>query len=145
MDALEGYVTPDEASDYLLGRHDSEAWESATEEQQEAALSEASDRVDLLPWRGLRLVYAQEREWPRKGVDPRAWNLVRRAVIYEALEILKPTSKRQALAAEGVTSYRIGPLAETYASPKSGGGVSLKSASALHILRPYMALSGGVR
>ena len=138
------YVSVEDASSYLAGRPNSEHWTNATPEQQLGALKEASDRIDELPWRGLPLIQEQTRAWPRTGVDATSFNVVRRAVILEALAMVQPVSERQKLQAEGVTSYRIGSLSETYKGEVKKSAGAFNSASAFYILRPYLAMNGRV-
>ncbi len=142
------YVTVEDASAYLAGRPNAKPWDEATPEGRLGALSEASDRIDALMYKGLPLTTEQERPWPRSGVDVSSINVVRRAAILEALALLEAAQDssgqaRAKLQAQGVKSFSNGPLSETYENtrPSSGG---LESASAYKILRPYMVTSGRV-
>lgn len=142
MDAP-AYVTVADANAYLTGRPNSKPWDDATPDQRLGALREASDRLDEMMWVGLPLVKGQARVWPRSGVDASSINVVRRATILEAVALLTPQSERQKLQAEGVTSFRLGSLSETYGEVKESAG-GLNSASAYKILSPYFVRSGRV-
>lgn len=149
------YVTVAEATTYYGDRFwvDSSAWTDASTGGKEQALITASLRLDRLPLVGRKVDPEQALEFPRcyifqdsgeagETCDLEVLPNVKRAVYEEALAIIsgKDVSLRLQLQAQGVTSSRLGGVAETY----SGAGATLAglaSVAARDYMRPYIKSS----
>lgn len=159
------YVSVDEATAYFADRLFADEWESSPDK--EKLLIAATRRIDRLPFKGIKADRTQALEFPRalysysRGInpyhDPLRDNLhtlpgwivqqdvpqaVKDATCEEAISILKgaqEAAKRADLQRQGVTSFSLGSLSESY----SGGsqGIRLMSAEAHDLLAPY--LGGG--
>lgn len=69
--AANSYVTLTVAQSYFDARLETEAWDDATEEQQEAALVMAALRLEQEPWVGCEVTSTQALRWPRYGATKR--------------------------------------------------------------------------
>lgn len=148
MEPTPPYVSEIDASLYLAGRPNIEAWTSATPEQRLGALIEVSDQIDDMRWKGLPLTIGQARTWPRSGVDMYHMTVLKRAVILEAVALLEGAQdtegqQRAKLQAQGVKAFSLGSLSESYGGETKGAG-GFNSESAYKVLRPYMVTSGRV-
>jgi hypothetical protein len=149
---VNSYVTEAEASAYFADRRfrDLEAWNTATVPDREAALVTATDHVDRNTFVGRRLDPDQALEFPRcypvtdedePGLkcDPDIVPDVKKATYEEALAILagKDPSLRARLQAEGVTSARLGSVAETFSGAGANRG-AFASPAAADYMKPYL-------
>lgn len=150
------YASVAEADAYFFsGYFGAEAWEDAGSDEKEAALETATRRIDRLTLRGTKAESDQELEFPRSysvwvegepstTTDSDILPNVKRACFEEALAVLqgKTISKRTLLQKQGVTSYRVGSAAETYAG--SGAAQTLASPEAHDYLKNYIAGPGAL-
>lgn len=133
------YVDIAEADEYFSGRLHSEAWERATETDKEKALRQATKAIDRQPLKGKKTDAGQELAFPRYP-DTEVPEAVKEACCEEALAILESgNSQRRKLQQEGVQSFSLGNMSETFAA---GAGKGLLSQEAKELLRPW--LLGGV-
>lgn len=151
------YLTVSEADGYFANRLYSDAWTNATADQKAQALIMASRRIDRLTLRGRKADINQTMKFPRAiytnspsiyayssesspsipgwVVETVIAQCVKDAVCEEALMLLKGVSQRVELQAQGVHSFQIGNLSETY----TGEVIKLLSPDARELLRKYMA------
>lgn len=163
----DSYIATIEAADVMAAkRPNSTAWTGATADQKADALQEATRRLDSLPLRGYRHErpyienavqkdtnsdgLAQTLEFPRiiDGVIcdfdygtklPIVPEIVKWACLEEAIAILGSGSgTRQVLQEQGVQSYTIGRLSETF-RPGAGSEV-LASGNARRRMRRYIGV-----
>lgn len=126
------FITLAAATTYLEGRLNSSAWTSATTDETNRALVEATRELTLLPWQSTRTDDTQALAWPRFGVvDPDASSSgfyfdsteipqrVKDATCELALEFIKAgTTDLAALpASDGVIQRTIAVISTTYADP----------------------------
>ena len=162
---METYVDCDEMSTYAADRPDSTAWTGASSADKEAALKYASKLVDSLPFVGKKYetdISSQPLQWPRLIKVRGGWTVerdaddnvvvpqaIKDAVCEEILARLSPIDgKRHALQADGVKSFRLGDLSETYGDDLRGGGIKgtpLISWTAYRLLEPYLAKGARAR
>lgn len=133
------FVTAAECTAYLDARLNSGAWTTASNDDKDRAVIEATRTLDVLGWVGSHVTTTQVLAWPRAwAIDPDAPRSfpgekyeeiyystaiipqrVKDATCELALEFLKAgTTDLAALpATDGVISETVGPLSTTYASP----------------------------
>lgn len=150
----DSYVTLQEAEDYIAKHYRSnnpgrKRWAELEDADKEILLTEACSEIDLLPFIGRKTLPDQLLAFPRLpmqyGSADGAPAQVKAAQIEFALWLSDDDkqgemSQREALRAQGVESFSIGDLSESYA----GGGVKsapLLCPKAAALLSPY--LSGG--
>jgi len=159
------YITSGEMDTYAANRPDSSAWTGASTADKEAALKYASKLVDSLPFVGKKYetdISSQPLQWPRLIKVRGGWTVerdaddnvvvpqaIKDAVCEEILARLSPIDgKRHALQADGVKSFRLGDLSETYGDDLRGGGIKgtpLISWTAYRLLEPYLAKGARAR
>lgn len=149
------YADVSEADSYLSGRLYTDAWDDADEADKQAALITATRTIDRLTLVGRPADDDQALAFPRtiratdgSDVDtddiPQA---VADATVEEALALLdRGNSERRKLQADGVTSFQIGSLSESYAnrSIRTGSPIkpqALASLEARELMRPWIAKS----
>lgn len=133
------YCTIEYANGYFAGRLHSEAWEGATETDKEKALRQATKAIDRQPLKGRKTDAGQVLAFPRYP-DEEILETVKEACCEEALELLeRGNSQRRKLQQEGVQSFALGNMSETFST---GAGKGLLSQEAKELLRPW--LLGGV-
>lgn len=142
-----GYITIEEGDALALLRPNSTAWSGATSTDKDAAIQEATYRIDGLILRGTKYDSDQALEFPRiiDGVivgnsdqDAEVPDQVKWACLEEAMAIIGAGSSggRQALQAQGVASYQIpGIISETFVA--GFGSVTLQSPRARQIMRRF--------
>ena len=136
---MQSYCTIEEANEYFAGRLHAEVWEQADDETKEKALKQATKTIDRQPLRGRKTNPEQELAFPRHP-DTEIPAAVKEACCEEALAILeRGNSQRRRLQQEGVQSFTLGNMSETYAP---GNGRGLLSQEAKELLRPWIL--GGV-
>ncbi len=158
---VDSYVDIAGADAYFAGRLYTDAWNTATPEQKEKALKQATRAIDRLPLIGRPVDLAQPLAFPRCYLAPGAppserrfdlpagwWcetevpQAVKDATCEEALALLeRGNSERRRLQQEGVTSMSLGGLSESYAP---GAGRGLISVEAQELMRPYIAGAVGI-
>lgn len=157
------YLTRADATTYFEGRLHSTAWDNATDTERDQALVMATKAIDRLTLRGTRKVTTQTLAFPRcYPADPRYADerlifngaqlrlsghyycekdtpqAVLDAACEEALALLdRGNHARYKLQADGVESFSLGDLSETYA--RTSRRPELLSSEARDLLRPYRA------
>lgn len=151
------YISREYADEYISSRYrsnskDRKRWEELSEEDKEILLISACDGLESLQWQGRTATKGQAMAFPRLPfqygkTDEIAPLRVKQAQAELALWLSDDTrqsklSKRQELQSQGVESFSIGDLSESY-----GEGVGEKSAPLLclkvkNLISPY--LNGGV-
>ena len=133
------YVNLTEANEYFSNRLHADAWAEASDADKEKALAMATKAIDRQPLKGRKTDLAQEMAFPRYP-DTEVPEAIKEACCEEALAILeRGNSQRRRLQQEGVQSFSLGNMSETYAP---GAGRGLLSQEAKELLRPW--LLGGV-
>lgn len=150
----------------LAKRLGTASWTAATTANKIIAIQMATSNIDSLNYSGLKYLSTQDRQFPRKYIlDPDAFspygdiiNVDQYGYCYEstdvpdavlfacALEALalieyyatSTAAKRKTLQDQGVKSYSIGPLSETFGGSGSALIGDLKSAEAYGLLEKYM-------
>ena len=136
---IESYVTVEEANEYFAGRLHAESWSGADKETKEKALKQATRQIDRQQLRGRKVNSGQALAFPRYP-DTEVPEAVKGACCEEALTLLeRGNSQRRKLQQEGVQSFALGNMSETYTA---GAGKGLLSQEAKELLRPW--LLGGV-
>ena len=135
----ESYCTIEYADEYFKNRLHAESWGETSEADKEKALKQATRAIDRQLLRGRKTNPEQGLAFPRYP-DTEVPEAVKEACCEEALAILeRGNSQRRKLQQEGVQSFTLGNMSETYAP---GGGRGLLSQEAKELLRPW--LLGGV-
>jgi len=135
----ESYCTIEYANEYFKNRLHAESWGETSEADKEKALKQATRAIDRQLLIGRKTNPEQELAFPRYP-DTEVPEAVKEACCEEALAILeRGNSQRRKLQQEGVQSFTLGNMSETYAP---GGGRGLLSQEAKELLRPW--LLGGV-
>jgi hypothetical protein len=133
------YIDTEEANEYFAGRLHAERWGETDNSTKEAALKQATRTIDRQLLKGRKATDTQELAFPRYP-DEEVPEAVKEACCEEALAMLeRGNSQRRKLQQEGVQSFTLGSVSETYAP---GGGRGLLSQEAKELLRPW--LLGGV-
>lgn len=133
------YCTIEYADEYFQNRLHAESWGQADESTKEKALKQATRAIDRQLLRGRKTNPEQELAFPRYP-DTEVPEAVKEACCEEALALLeRGNSQRRKLQQEGVQSFTLGNMSETYAP---GAGRGLLSQEAKELLRPW--LLGGV-
>lgn len=129
------YCTIEEANEYFAGRLHAEVWEQADESTKEKALKQATRAIDRQPLRGRKTNPEQELAFPRYP-DTEVPEAVKEACCEEALAMLeRGNSQRRKLQQEGVQSFALGNMSETYVA---GAGSGLLSQEAKELLRLWL-------
>lgn len=133
------YCSIEYADEYFKNRLHAESWGQADESTKEKALKQATRAIDRQLLRGRKTNPEQELAFPRHP-DTEIPAAVKEACCEEALAILeRGNSQRRRLQQEGVQSFTLGNMSETYTA---GAGKGLLSQEAKELLRPW--LLGGV-
>ena len=133
------YCTIEEANAYFSGRLHAESWFEADDETKENAILQATKAIDRQLLRGRKTNPEQELAFPRHP-DTEIPAAVKEACCEEALALLeRGNSQRRKLQQEGVQSFSLGNMSETYVV---GAGKGLLNQKAKELLRPW--LLGGV-
>lgn len=129
------YIDIAGANEYFAGRLHAETWEQAGNEIKEKALRQATKQIDRQLLRGRKTDPNQVLAFPRFP-DTEIPKAVKEACCEEALALLeRGNSQRRKLQQEGVQSFTLGSISETFA-PGSGRG--LLSQEAKELLRPWL-------
>lgn len=138
---VNSYVTVEEADSYFANTLQSEEWNKYDTPTKEKALITATRQIDRLPFSSRKLDLYQNLEFPRVSTNLAFTNGIPDAVIYatceQALFLLKGGSKRQELQQQGVKSYSLGDLSETFADNLSPVEKTI-CPEALSYLRKYL-------
>lgn len=129
------YVDLEEANEYFSNRLHVDAWSSASDADKEKALAMATRMIDRQLLKGRKTDPAQPLAFPRHP-DTEIPQAVKEACCEEALAILESgNSQRRKLQQEGVQSFTLGNMSETYVA---GSGRGLLSQEAKELLRPWL-------
>ena len=129
------YCTIEYADEYFKNRLHAESWGQADESTKEKALKQATRAIDRQPLRGRKSDREQTLAFPRYP-DTEIPKEVQEACCEEALAILESgNSQRRKLQQEGVQSFSLGNMSETFAA---GAGKGLLSQEAKELLRPWL-------
>ena len=130
---VNSYVSLEKAEAYFSHRLHADAWTAASPSDKEKALMMATQRIDRLPLVRRKASKIQALAFPRfPGTE--VPQKVKDAVCEEAIALLKGIPKRVELQAQGVQSFTIGNLSETY----TGRTEKLLSPDARELMRPYV-------
>ena len=133
------YCTIEYADEYFQNRLHAESWGQADESTKEKALKQATRAIDRQLLRGRKTNPEQELAFPRYP-DTEVPEAVKEACCEEALALLeRGNSQRRKLQQEGVQSFTLGSMSESYVA---GAGRGLLSQEAKELLKPW--LLGGV-
>ena len=126
------YVSLAEANEYFSNRLHADAWAEASDADKDKALAMAAKAIDRQPLSGRKTDTTQTLAFPRYP-DTEVPVVVKDACCERG------NSQRRKLQQEGVQSFSLGNISETYAA---GAGKGLLSQEAKELLRPW--LLGGV-
>jgi hypothetical protein len=133
------YVNLTEANEYFSNRLHADAWAETSDADKDKALAVAAKAIDRQPLKGRKTDKEQPFAFPRFP-DTEIPTVVKEACCEEALALLeRGNSQRRKLQQEGVQSFSLGNMSETFAT---GAGKGLLSHEAKELLRPW--LLGGV-
>ena len=136
---MQSYCTIEYANEYFGRRLHAEIWGETSEADKEKALKQATRSIDRMPLRGRKTDLHQPLAFPRYP-DTELPEAVKEACCEEALALLESgNSQRRKLQQEGVQSFTLGNMSETYIA---GAGRGMLSQEAKELLRPW--LLGGV-
>ena len=129
------YIDIEGANEYFENRLHAESWGQADDETKEKALRQATKTIDRQPLRGRKTETGQALAFPRYP-DTEVPEVVKEACCEEALALLeRGNSQRRKLQQEGVQSFTLGNMSETYVA---GDGRGLLSQEAKELLRPWL-------
>ena len=145
------YVTVSDADNYINAHYRSnnklrKAWEGLDEADKIASLLSACADIEALPFGGRAMVAGQAMAFPRLPYQyTRAAEIperVKHAQVEFALWQLDDTStaqaeQRQALQAQGVESFSVGDLSESYTTGATAQPTALMCAKVANLLAPY--------
>jgi len=132
---VQSYCTIEYADEYFRNRLHAESWGQADESTKEKALQQATRAIDRQLLRGRKTNPEQELAFPRYP-DTEVPEAVKEACCEEALALLeRGNSQRRKLQQEGVQSFTLGNMSETYIA---GAGKGLLSQEAKELLRPWL-------
>ena len=132
---MQSYCTIEYADEYFENRLHAESWGQADDETKEKALKQATKTIDRQPLRGRKTNPEQELAFPRHP-DTEIPEAVKEACCEEALALLeRGNSQRHKLQQEGVQSFTLGNMSETYVA---GAGRGLLSQEAKELLRLWL-------
>ena len=138
---VNSYVTVEEADAYFVNTLQSEEWNKFDTSVKEKALITATRQIDRLPFSSRKLDLYQNLEFPRVSTNLAFTDGIPDVVVYatceQALFVLKGGSKRQELQKQGVKSYSLGDLSETFADNLSEAQKTI-CPEALAYLRKFM-------
>ena len=129
------YIDIAGADEYFAGRLHAEGWTGADDSTKEAALKQATRTIGRLLLKGRKADEDQKLAFPRYP-DDEVPEAVKEACCEEALALLeRGNSQRRKLQQEGVQSFTLGNMSESYAA---GAGKGLLSQEAKELLRPWL-------
>lgn len=147
----DSYVTVAEADEYISKRYtsnskDRKRWEELSKEDKEIIIRNACDEIELMPFQGRKITREQKLEFPRLPYqygNPVVPDIVKYAQIELALWLSDDKtqleqSQRRDLQAQGVESFSIGDLSESYASGNAEQSAPLLCSKCAALLKPYL-------
>lgn len=154
--SLIGYVTLEEANEYIKTHYSSEdplrlGWEDLIEEDQVVLLNKSFQTMELLPFAGRKFDPKQPNvfpRWPQQEVPAAIkWAQIENALVKSDTSNEEDAKFYERLWMYGVESYSIGNLSERTStgsySVNGAQATGVTSAIADRLLRPY--LGGGYR
>lgn len=131
----ESYCTIEYADEYFNNRLHTESWFEADDSTKAKALKQATRAIDRQLLKGRKTNPKQELAFPRYP-DTEVPEAVKEACCEEALTLLeRGNSQRRKLQQEGVQSFTLGNMSETYIT---GAGRGMLSQEAKELLRPWL-------
>jgi len=138
---VNSYVTVEEADSYFVNTLQFEDWNKYDTTTKEKALITATRQINRLPFSGRKLDLYQNLEFPRTNTALEFTDGIPDSVAYatceQALFLLQGGSKRQELQKQGVKSYSLGDLSETFVDNLSEAQKTI-CPEALSYLRRYL-------
>lgn len=138
---INSYVTVEEADSYFANTLQFEDWNQFDTSAKEKALITATRQIDRLPFASRKLDINQSLEFPRTTTNLPFSDGIPDSITYatceQALFLLQGGSKRQELQKQGVKSYSLGDLSETFADNLSPAE-KIICPEALAYLRKFM-------
>lgn len=146
------YISITDADSYFATRYGASAWAALSTETKDQLLITATQRIDTLRLKGRKYVYTQTLNFPRyldRNIEYQQDYLydvnlntipevVEKATCEEAFALLNTElTKRRELQEQGVTSFTIGKLSETFSDNVSSS--SLLSSDAKNLLKSWIA------
>ena len=129
------YCTIEEANEYFAGRLHAESWGETSDADKEKALKQATREIDRQPLKGRKTETSQTLAFPRYP-DSEVPETVKEACCEIALALLeRGNSQRRKLQQDGVQSFSLGNMSETYTP---GAGRGLLSQEAKELLRQWL-------
>ena len=122
------YATVEQANAYILGHYRSTdslrvQWEALLDADKQVLLNRAEQTIDLLPYNGKPK--NRDKAFPRKPNEEYSLQMARIATIELAVQQFNEEAKeRFELQSQGVKSYKIGDLSETFGNSKGASGYS---------------------
>jgi len=132
---VQSYCTIEYADEYFKNRLHAESWGQEDASTKEKALKQATRAIDRQLLKGRKTNPEQELAFPRHP-DTEIPEAVKEACCEEALALLeRGNSQRHKLQQEGVQSFTLGNMSETYVA---GAGRGLLSQEAKELLRLWL-------
>jgi hypothetical protein len=129
------YIDIEGADEYFSGRLHTDIWRETDDSTKEAALKQATRTIDRQLLKGRKATDTQELAFPRYP-DTEVPETVKEACCEIALALLeRGNSQRRKLQQEGVQSFTLGNMSETFAA---GAGKGLLSQEAKELIRPWL-------
>ena len=129
------YIDIEGANEYFENRLHAESWGQADDSTKEKALRQATRSIDRMPLRGRKTDLHQPLAFPRYP-DTEIPEAVKEACCEEALALLeRGNNQRRKLQQEGVQSFTLGSMSETFTP---GAGKGLLSQEAKELLKPWL-------
>ena len=148
------YVTVEDADSYITTHYRSnnklrKVWEELDEADKIASLLSACADIEALPFGGRAMTAGQAMAFPRlpyqygsAGEIPKELAYTGRACAMEVDDTsTAQAEQRQALQAQGVESFSVGDLSESYTTGATAQPTALMCAKVANLLAPY--LNGG--
>lgn len=143
------YATLEQANAYVTSYYSSTdsirtSWEALSDSDKQVALNRAEQLIDLLPLRGREIV--KGKAFPRKPDEELSLQRAQIATIELAVQTNGNVEiqERLSLQKQGVKSYKIGDLSETFKDVNGDASIDLFT---LDVVTPYLRdwLGGGYR
>ena len=138
---MQSYLTVQEANERISAFLPSTdalraAWEALSDEDKQSCIFRATARIDTLPYTGAPACAKQDGAFPRWG-ESELSEEVKTAVALEACACCDAEADiRATLQAQGVKSFSVGSLSESYKVSSGGGG--LYHPTAQQLLSKYL-------
>lgn len=154
---VNSYITVEQADQYIASRYRAsnaarQRWEGLKEEDKEVLLLEACSQIEQLPFQGKAAVIGQALAWPRLpfcyGLPTEPPQAVLDAQAELALwlsddEHQAELAKRRELQEQGVASFSLGDLSESYKPEQAPADWAMRCLRVRALLQRY--INGGVK